>query len=105
MNDENLTTPIESNEEVFKKSNEEKILKIIANILLFLGIVATVVCAFTITYTNIRAGFLRYKEISEIGIAITIGVFIFSILVWAFLRVICNISNNLKELNEKNKIK
>ena len=78
----------------------------IANLILVIGILATLLCAFTITYTegieyddnlNIRT----VKVFNPSGLVITILIFLFSFTQWAFMKVIANISLNIKEINSK----
>ena len=73
-------------------SDDEKILKITANIVLWLGLIATLVLGLIAVGT----------EMFEL-LAIVPVVLLTSIGTWAFFRVIANISSSLKDLNQKMK--
>ena len=77
----------------------EKVLSIIANVVLGIGILVTIILLFTVCWVD--SGHYYYtKDIvfNPIGFATTIGVLLSSIISWALLRVICNISYSLKAL-------
>jgi hypothetical protein len=75
----------------------ENTLQNIGSIILICGIVTTLICFFTITWDD--------GDFVPIGFSITVGVFFTSLITWAFLRVICKISRNLHEINDKIKMK
>ena len=82
----------------------EKTLNGIGVFTLIAGIIATLVCLFTICWVEVpKSGYtyLTEKVFSGTGFATTVGVFIGSLLSWAVLRVLANISTSLKEINKK----
>ena len=83
--------------------NPEKTLKIIADIFLICGAIATLICLFTIVFVD------KYGDFGEgfsfTGFIISIGVLFSSVTFWAFLRVICNISNNRAPAIKKDEIR
>lgn len=77
----------------------EKVLNIIANVVLGLGILSSIVLLFTVCWVD--SGRYRYTDdivFNPMGFATTIGVLLSSIISWAVLRVICNISYSLKAI-------
>ena len=68
----------------------------IANTILILGVVGSVIYMF-------KFGFDAYYEIDIINMMISAIIFITSIICWAIMKVLANISNTLKEINEKMK--
>ena len=101
MKPENIQT-----KELHADNSAENSIIVIANLILVIGILATLLCAFTLTYTegieyddnlNIRT----VKVFNPSGLVITILIFLFSFIQWAFMRVIANISLNIKEINRK----
>lgn len=93
-----------------KKVNDEKWLRIIANIILFAGIAASI---YFISFIKMTVEENTYSESGEIigsynksefnwnVLLIVLAVLFGSFLIWSFLRVITNISNSLKELKNK----
>lgn len=86
-----------SDEETVTSKSAEKTLKAFANAILVIGIVACVVM--------LLGGVAQIAD-SEPGaglylIALIIPVLVGTLLQWAFITVICNISNNLREINQK----
>jgi Zn-dependent protease with chaperone function len=81
-----------------KNANAETVLTIIAKIMLWLGIITSIIL-FII-------GIILSIIDEEIGVLLILSSLIVlptSFLTWAFLKVIVNISNSLKELNQKTK--
>ena len=72
-----------------KKINMEKILSIIADIFLLGGIISFFVLFFTLSLDF-------YGELDWMWFGISLGILFYSVMMWAFLKVIGNISNNLK---------
>lgn len=85
-------------------NSAEKTLSLIASIILWLGILGSVICLFTITTTEvIRPGYYSRTEtvFNPAGLAITIGMLISTVATWALLKVFVNISRTLKQINSK----
>lgn len=82
--------------------SDEKSLKTIANIILIVGIISSLILLFTVTIIQVKGEYSFQNEtiFSSSGLVITIGTLFSSIALWAFLRVIANISITLKELKE-----
>lgn len=100
----NVSENIENeNGEKFSTSDETT-LKIIANIILTVGIISSFILFFTITLITIPGEHTWESKttFSASGFVSTLGVLFSSIAIWAFFRVISNISISLKELNTKN---
>jgi len=80
----------------------ENTLKVIATIVLICGIIGTLICLFTIV--EIQDPKFEYTKVSifnPIGFVISISILLGSLTIWASLRVLSDISINLKELNSK----
>jgi len=86
--------------------SHEKTLRTIATIVLWVGIIATIICLFTITSTSTvnRWGDTE-KEFSMMGLLISILVGISSVTTWAILNVLSNISINLYKIKDSLKRK
>lgn len=89
-------------------NSAENALSVIANIVLWVGIIGTVFCLFTLTTTKVVDPTYTYSIHYDTifnpgGLAISIGVLLSSIMSWALLKVIANISKTLKEINSKMK--
>lgn len=103
IKEENPVTEIASSK---SEMSDENMLKIIANVILVVGIIASIVLLFTVAIVQVQIqdeySYLTKTETrwSSAGFAITIGTFLFSIVLWSFFRVIINISISLKELKE-----
>jgi hypothetical protein len=85
----------EVDEEAIGKA--ESVLNVIAKATLILGTIAAIILFFV--------GFDKY---SDYGIGITlmiwsVAILISTVVTWAVLKVLCNISNNLQEINKKMK--
>lgn len=80
----------------------ENTLKTIAVVILVIGIIATLVLLVTIVWVD--SG--RYSYSTDIvfnpaGFATTLAVFLSTLISWASLRVLADISINLKKINSK----
>lgn len=73
---------------------EESTLIIIANIVIALGVLASMILAFTIIYD-------KYMGFNPTGLAITISTLLSSIVIWAVLLCIAKISKNIREIRNK----
>lgn len=78
----------------------------IAAIVLWVGIIGTVYCLFTLTTTKVIDPTYHYSIhydtiFNPSGLAISVGVFLSTLISWALLKVIANISITLKEINSK----
>ncbi|MDR2410580.1 MAG: hypothetical protein LBE13_21055 [Bacteroidales bacterium] len=84
--------------------SHEKILRTIATIILIVGIIATLIMLFTITFPEKLEDGYRYiteRKFSAMGFLITILTCLSSITIWAILNVLSNISINLFEIKDK----
>lgn len=102
---------VSSDANISKKNvNDEKWLRIIANIVLIAGII-TAIYFFSFSSFNVQEnmysangeviGTYSKNEFNLNAFLISLSILFSSFLVWSFLRVISNISNSLKELKEK----
>ena len=91
-----------STTEEIESISDEKSLKTIVNIILIVGIISSLILLFTVTIIQVKGEYSFKNEtiFSSSGFVITIGTLFSSIALWAFLRVIANISITLKELKE-----
>lgn len=103
--DANVSTSQEV-ETVATNNAAENTLNTIAGIVLWIGIIGTVFCIFTLTTTKVvdptYTYSIHYDTIfNPAGLAISVGVLLSSLTTWAVLKVIANISISLKEINSK----
>jgi len=80
----------------------ENTLKVIATIILIGGIIGTLICLFTIVMVqNPEYTYTKDLIFNPMGFVTTVSVLLGSLTIWASLRVLSDISMNLKELNSK----
>lgn len=96
------STPEETNEVVSVDNSAESALKIIANIILGCGIIASAICLGTLCFVE-QGDYSTETVFNPTGFAITIMVLFSSLVSWGLLKVIANISLTLKEINAKTK--
>ena len=85
-------------------NSAENTLSTIANIILVLGIISTLICAFTICFvTTLKPGYSYVTEttFNPVGFATTIAILLSSLASWSIMKVIANISLTIKEMNKK----
>jgi preprotein translocase subunit SecG len=90
---------------------DERNLRIIANIILIVGIIASLILLFTIVVISSQQNYYSSegyvigsesgKIFSATGLATTLATLLVSVTLWAFFRVISNISISLKMIKEK----
>lgn len=92
------------------KNGAENAITLFANLILIFGIIATIICAFTTIFVDTpqisygsfaRASVKTAKEFNPIGLLLTLTILFTTILQWALMRVIANISLNIKDINNK----
>ena len=88
-----------------EKKNEnsaETTLATIADIILVVGIIVTVICLFTLCFVEVPKSMYSTKtEFSPSGFATTVMVLFSSLISWSVMKVLSNISLTLKNLNSK----
>lgn len=104
----NSETPIAPKKEVQEvkivDNSAEKTLATIANIVLLLGIIGTLICIFTLTFIDVPKSGYHYrteKAFSPSGFATTVMVLFSTLISWSVMKVLSNISLTLKDLNSK----
>jgi hypothetical protein len=80
-------------------TSEEGTLNAIAVITLILGLICSLILFFTLALESDRWG----TEFKMTGFVIALSVMLYTIMTWALLRVISNISINIRQLNNKTK--
>ena len=75
-------------------NKEEASLIVIANIVLTIGIIASIVLTFIMAYD-------KYGDIQYTGLAITLSTLLSSVVTWAVLLCIAKISKNIREIRNK----
>lgn len=94
--------PEESTTEKKDENSAEKTLATIADIILVVGIIVTVICFFTLCFVEVPKSMYSTKtEFSPSGFATTVMVLFSSLISWGVMKVLSNISLTLKELNGK----
>jgi hypothetical protein len=80
----------------------ENTLIVISYIVLIVGIISTMICLATIVYVDSgKYSFLQEKVFNPTGLAISLGILLFSVTICASLIVLSNISVSLKQINSK----
>ena len=85
--------PVEPTTEKKDENSAEKTLSNIADIILVVGIVVTIICLPTVCFAD--------EEFSPTGFTTTVMVLFSSLISWSVMHVLANISLSLKELNGK----
>lgn len=94
--------PVESTTEKKDENSAEKTLATIADIILVVGIIVTVICLFTLCFVEVPKSMYSTKtEFSPSGFATTVMVLFSSLISWSVMKVLSNISLTLKDLNSK----
>ena len=76
----------------------------IANVVLVCGIIASLICLFTIVWVrNPAYTYVIEYMFNSSGFATTIMILISSLVSWSFMKVLANISLTLKDINKKMK--
>ena len=101
---QNGTTADDAEVTVSPNNSAENALNVIAAIVLWCGIIATVFCLFALTTTKVVDPTYKYSIhydtiFNPSGLVISIGVFLSTLTTWSLLRVIANISMTLKQIN------
>ncbi len=106
MENNDLNSVLEINNSSNLKNNGnlipiyERILEIMANLLLILGIISSIAIFFTIGLDSLNAhGHISYY-FNFNGFLISMSTLLGSIITWALLHVICNISIGINKLNK-----
>lgn len=109
-NAKNTNSNDSNNESYSEPENNvaENTLNVIAGLVLWVGIIGTIFCLFTLTTTKVVDPTYHYSIhydtiFNPAGLAISIGVLISTLTTWAVLKVVVNISKTLKEINTKMK--
>lgn len=90
--------PIKTNKHLETLSGVEKTLRVLADIILVCGGIATIICAFSIIFIRNR---IYEIEFNPTGFAITISILAGTLIIWSTMRVLANISITLKEILKK----
>ena len=78
-------------------NKEEATLIVIANIVLTIGIIASIV----LTFFKQKTAYEIYGDIQYTGLAITLSTLLSSVVTWAVLLCIAKISKNIREIRNK----
>lgn len=93
-------------EEYIEITSAENTLSVIATITLIAGIICTIICLFTIVFVDSgRYSYSTDLVFSAEGFIITLGVLFSSLIAWALLRVISEISYNIRRTNYELRIR
>lgn len=85
-------------------NSAENTLTVIANVVLVCGILASVICLFTIVWVrNPAYTYIDKYMFNPSGFATTIMIVMSSLISWSFMKVLANISLTLKDINKKMK--
>ena len=90
-----------------RRNGAENIIIIVANLVLIFGILAAIGLAYqfgykeTVEYDRFMNEYTTRKEILPEGFILPLFIIIASFVQWAFIKVIANISLNIKDINNK----
>ncbi len=90
-----------------RRNGAENIIIIVANLVLIFGILAAIILAYqfgykeTVEYDRFMNEYTTRKEILPEGFIPPFFIIIASFVQWAFIKVIANISLNIKDINNK----
>lgn len=90
-----------------RRNGAENIIIIVANLVLIFGILAAIILAYhtgyeeTVEYDRFMNEYTTRKEILPEGFILPFFIIIASFVQWAFIKVIANISLNIKDINNK----
>lgn len=91
---------LERNETVKTELSTESTLKTIANIVLAFGVIATIILLTTTVWVDVGV-YITDIVFNPSALVVSIGVLLGTLISWALLRVLADISINLKEINSK----
>ena len=90
-----------------KFTKEEKIINSISNIIMVLGIISSIVMAFTMIIVKEEKTFGQFsytsREFNPLGLVITISTFVASIFFPIIIKLFVGISANIRHITNKNK--
>ena len=81
-------------------TSAEDTLTTVGNVILVLGILATIILAFTTVFVEVEVGWHKESRFNPMGLALTVGTLLSTLATWAVLRVIANISLRLQAIQE-----
>lgn len=85
-----------------KFNSIEKMVNILSNLLLTLGVIASIIMSFSIVMVEKAESFGRFtyseKEFSPIGLVIVVSTLFSSILLWALLKLVIDVSVNIRAI-------
>jgi hypothetical protein len=81
-------------------TSAEDTLTTVGNVILVLGILATIILAFTTVFVEVEVGWHKENHFDPMGLALTVGTLLSTLATWAVLRVIANISLRLQVIQE-----
>lgn len=81
-------------------TSAEDTLTTVGNVILVLGILATIILAFTTVFVEVKVDWHMESRFNPMGLALTVGTLLSTLATWAVLRVIANISLRLKAIQE-----
>ena len=81
-------------------TSAEGTLTTVGNVILVLGILATIILAFTTVFVEVEVGWHKENHFNPMGLALTMGTLLSTLATWAVLRVIANISLRLQAIQE-----
>lgn len=96
-------TEVQQQEKTINNEAED-MLSSIANVILIVGLLSTLVCTFTICFiTGVKSGYTYVEEtvFNPTGFATTITILFSTLISWSVMKVIANISLTLKDINKK----
>lgn len=84
-----------------KEVTAEQVLSVLSVVILVCGILATLICALTITTIETDYPTSYDTEFNPAGFGITVSILVGSLISWSSMKVLANISLTLKEIYKK----
>ena len=82
--------------------NAENVLKVVADIILVIGIIATIVCFFALCFETEKHYYSKDEtHLSFSGFITTFMVLFSTLISWSVMKVLVNISLTLKDIDKK----
>ena len=81
-------------------TSAEDTLTTVGNVILALGILATIILAITTVFVEVEVSWHKESRFNPMGLALTVGTLLSTLATWAVLRVIANISLRLQAIQE-----
>ena len=84
-------------------NSEEKVLRIIANVILVVGVLTGIICLGELTMIDVGSGWIKSTVFNAAGFAASVSIILTTLALWAGLRLIASVSRTLRNIDSKMK--